>query len=520
MYEIEFRQFFIEESHDRKDSAMKLVSFDKKEDSGEAVVSVTKNEFDKKLNVVYNYQKKWFNVPGFRKGKVPRGIIENSYGKDIFYDGAMQEFYVDIMNFLQEEKDEKFMSVKSGIFGRVSSDFSPSVSRVNDGNIEIKVPLSFYPHTYVKFENMSVEVENEKKASKEDIENQRSKLFDKYSTFEKMDDGYKVVNGDLANVEIRVAFVDENDNDLPENEQYDVYTDGLKNFEVGVGSGRAWKEFEECLIGHSKSEGEFSNVLTFPENEKLDLFSGRRVRFNITINHVKHLTPPSNDKLLEILKMKSDDELNLSLEREINERNHSIFERGKESMIQQNLQDQIPDDLICKSLLEERFDDSFKRFERNLKSGGMSIDSYCEIVGQSVDSVKEDLRKSISDDMKLRIALLNASELLKLSASKDEIDEGFKKIAKSNRISASFAKENIPVSEVQASILCDKAMEYVKNHVSVKEPHKTRAEKSSEVSSKKDDVKEEVEASETKEDKSEKKMKKTTKKTRKKESKN
>lgn len=492
---------------------MKLISFDKKEDCGEAIVSVTKNEFDKKLNVVYNYQKKWFNIPGFRKGKVPRGIIENSYGKDIFYDGAMQEFYVDIMNFLQEEKDEKFMGMKSSTFGRVPSDYAPSVLKIDDNDVEIKVPLSFYPHTYVKFENMSVEVEKEKKASKEDIENQKNKLFDKYSTFEKMDDDYKVVNGDLANVEIRVAFVDENDNDLPENEQYDIYTDGLKNFDVGVGSGRAWKEFEDSLIGHSKSEGEFSSVLTFPENEKLDLFSGRRVRFNISINYVKHLTPPSNDKLLEVLKMKSDDELNSSLEKEINERNHLVFERGKESMIQQNLQDQIPDELVCKSLLEEKFNDSISRFERNLKSGGMSIDSYCEIVGQSVDSVKDDLKKSIFGEMKLRVALLNVSELLKLSASKDEIEGYLKKFAKNNGISASFAKENIPVSEIQASILCDKAMEHIKSHISIKEPKKKGVSKSL-----KESAQEEVGKANPKEKKGDEKPKKTSKKVKKSES--
>ena len=453
---------------------MKVISFDKKEDKGEALISVGKDEFDKKLNVVYNYQKKWFNIPGFRKGKVPRGIIENRYGKDIFYEGAMQEFYVEIMNLLQESKKERFMNMKSSTFGRVVTEYSPSVVKIDGDNVEIKVPLSFYPHTYVKFEDMSVEVDEEQKASKDDVENQKKKLFDKYSTFEQMNDDYKVVNGDLVNVATRVAFVDENDNDLPEDQQYDVYTEGLKDFEVGVGSGRAWKEFEESLIGHSKSEGEFSYLLTFPENEKLDLFSGKRVRFNTTINYVKHLTAPSNEKLLELLKLKSDDELNAKIEKEINERNHAIFERGKEEKIRHNLMDQIPDELVCKSLLDGKFNDSFSRFKRNLKSSGISIDAYCELSGLSLDSVKDDLKKSILDDIKLTIALLNVSELLRLSFTKEEIDEYFDKISKNRGLSVSLAKENIPLSEAQTSVLCDKAAKYVNEHASVKASKKER----------------------------------------------
>ena len=451
-----------------KDSAMKVISFDKKGETGEAVVSVDKDEFEKKLNTVYNYQKRWFNVPGFRKGKVPRGVIENKYGRDIFYEGAMQEFYVGIMNLLQEEKSEKFMNMKGSTFGRVVDGYLPSVVKVSDGGIEMKVPLIFYPHTYVKFEDISVEIDEEKKASKEDIQNQKNKLFDKHSTFEEMSDDYKVVSGDLVNVATRVAFVDENDNDLPEDQQYDVYTEGLKDFEVGVGSGRAWKEFEESLIGHSKAEGEFSYLLTFPENEKLDVFSKKRVRFNTTINHVKHLTPPSNEKLLEILKLKSDGELKTKLEKEINEKNHLVFERGKEERIRHNLIDQIPDELVCKPLLDGRFNDSFSRFKKNLDSSGVSIDAYCEIAGLSIDSVKDDLKRSISNDMKLVIALLNISELLRLSFTKEEINEYFEKVSKSRGISVSLARENIPLSEVQASILCDKAAKYVNEHAFVK----------------------------------------------------
>lgn len=459
---------------------MKLISFDKKEEKGEAVVSISKEEFEKKLNFVYNYQKRWFNVPGFRKGKVPRGIIESNYGHDIFYDGAMQELYVDLMNFLSGEKKEKFVNTKNGIFGRVPKDCSPSVLKVEDNSVDIKVPLDFYPHTYVKFKDMSVEIEKEKKASKEDIEEQKKKLFEKHSTFEIAPDDHKIVDGDFANVSLKVAFVDDEGNDLPDNEQYDIYTEGLNNFDVGVGSGRAWKEFEDSLIGHSKSEGKFSNILTFPENKKLDIFSGKRVRFDTSINSVKHLTPPSMEKLLKILKLESEKDLDSKVESDINKRNHLYFERGKEERIKKNLQDQISDDLVCKPLFDSKFSESLNRFERNLKSNGVSVDSYCEMTGTSYDSLKDEFKDLIMGELKLVIALFNVSENLGLSFEESEIEERFKNIAKSNGVSVKVVKENIPISHVYVVILCDKAMEYIKGHVLVKEPKKIESKSSKE----------------------------------------
>jgi len=127
-------------------------------------------------------------------------------------------------------------------------------------------------------------------------------------------------------------------------------------------------------------------------------------------------------------------------------------------------------------LLNGKFNDSFNRFKRNLKSSGISIDAYCEISGLSVDSVKEDLRHSISDDIKLTISLLNISELLRLSFTKEEIDEYFDRVSKNRGLSVSLAKKNIPLSEAQISVLCDKAAKYVNEHASVKAPKKEKSE--------------------------------------------
>ena len=85
---------------------MRLVSFKKDGNKAKAVFSIDNSEFEDKVNIVWNRQKKWFRVPGFRKGKVPRGIIENEYGKDIFYDAALSLLYPKMVDLLVEENAE------------------------------------------------------------------------------------------------------------------------------------------------------------------------------------------------------------------------------------------------------------------------------------------------------------------------------------------------------------------------------------------------------------------------------
>ena len=447
---------------------MKLNSFEKQDNKGEAVISVERKAFEKALNTTYNYQKKWFNIPGFRKGIVPRMIIENKYGKDIFYDGALQELYVDLLNFIQKEKNEKIINLKLSPFRRVPDDAVPSVLNSEGNDVEIKMPLYFYAHSYIGFENMKIEVEKEKKASKEDIEAQKKMILDRNASYELVnDDSYKAAMGDVVKTSIAdIVFIDKDGNDIEDDDDDD---DQVQTVTVTIGSGRAWKEFENALIGHSKSDGVFSVTLTFPEDKRLNIFSGKTVRFGIEISEIKTLTPPTMDKLLKGFNLKTEKELDERIEAELNNSNHLAFENDKKNRIHDNLIKQISDDVVCETYVKDRTNESMDQFKRNLASRNLTLDYYCRIANTNPKDIESDFYSSALNSFKLTSALISVSELLKMSCSDDEVNKYFDDFSKLNRISPKLAKENIPLSQVYTSLLCDKAMEHILKGVIVEE---------------------------------------------------
>ena len=456
-------------------SDMKLISFEKQDDKGEAVVSVEREIFEKELNITYNYQKKWFNIPGFRKGKVPRVIIENKYGKDVFYDGALRGLYVDLLNFVQKEKNEKIISLKRSPFRRVPDEAIPSVLNSEKSDVEIKIPLYFYPHSYIEFEGLVIEIEKEKKASKEDIEIQKKRIFDKNAKFELVnDDSHKAAVGDMVSVAIDdVVFIDKDGNDIVDDDDDD---DSIENLTVTIGSGRAWKEFENALIGHSKSEGLFSITLTFPEDKRLNVFSGKTVRFGIRISEIKSLTPPSMEQLLKKLKLKSEKELDDRIELELNNANHVNFENSKREQINRKLIDQISDNAICEVFVKDQVGESVDQFEKSLKSSNLTVEYYCRAMNTTPEAISSNFYSSAVNSFKLSSALMNVSEFLGMSCSEDEVNKYFDDFSKLNRVSVELIKKNIPISQVYSTILCDKAMEHIVNNVVIKEKDSSQKE--------------------------------------------
>ena len=106
---------------------MKVLSF-KKVDKNKATVEILidRGKFDKKLDIVWNRQKKWINLPGFRKGKVPRVVIENEYGKNVFHADALRLLYPEMIDLLSKETNENIFFLKEEIYMLIDDDSKPS----------------------------------------------------------------------------------------------------------------------------------------------------------------------------------------------------------------------------------------------------------------------------------------------------------------------------------------------------------------------------------------------------------
>ena len=251
---------------------MNLVSSNKTEtNTYELKVAVDKETFAAAVSKVYKKQVKTINVPGFRKGKAPRNIIEKMYGTDVFYDDAMQECYPEALDAAAKEAELKIVVVTNVEVEEVSAEgFTFKATCVVEPEIEIK------DYKGIEIEKKSTEVTDE--LVNEEIE----KVRERNSRMVTVEDRAAQM-GDVTVIDFE-GFVD------------DVAFEGGKaeNFNLELGSGNFIPGFEEQLVGHNTDE-EFTITVTFPEEYHSEELKGKEAQFKITIHEIKVKELPELD---------------------------------------------------------------------------------------------------------------------------------------------------------------------------------------------------------------------------------
>ena len=425
---------------------MNLVSSNKKEtNTYELTVSVEKEVFAAAVSKVYKKQVKNINIPGFRKGKAPRNIIEKMYGADVFYDDAMQECYPEALDAASKEAELKIVAVTNVEVEEVSADgFTFKATCVVEPEIEIK------DYKGIEIEKKSTEVTDEL------VDEEINRVRERNSRMVTVEDRAAQM-GDTTVIDFE-GFVD------------GVAFEGGKaeNFNLELGSGNFIPGFEEQIVGHN-AEDEFTITVTFPEEYHSEELKGKESEFKIKLHEIKKKELPEVDD--EFVKDVSDKDTLVEYIEEIKENISKRLENEAEKDIDDQLVEKVLEKIegeIPEQMFENEANTMLREFDMRLRSQGMDMNTYLQYTGMNPESVREMYLPEAQKRVKMRLALEKIAKLENTMPTEAEIEDEYKRLAEGYQMEADKVKEVLPVDAITQDLAVEKAMKFVKDNAKIK----------------------------------------------------
>jgi trigger factor len=417
---------------------MNVKSVEKETSKATVTVELTKAELEPAVNKAYLKYRKDIAIPGFRKGKAPRVVIEAAYGKHVFFEDAIEEMFPQIYQ-------EAVMTQDMKPVGR------PSVSDMNiadDDSVTLTIVTDLYPAvTLGQYKGIEVEKVNaEVKESEVDAEIDRmAQNVARISTVERpAKDGDTVVI-DFEGFLNGVAFK------------------GGKgeNHELVLGSGSFIPGFEEQVVGMSAGEEKDINV-TFPENYHASELAGKEVTFKVKVHEVKETVLPEKDDefVKDVSEFDTMAELRADIEKRIlDEKQAGIdraFENAAVEKAAENMTAEIPD-----SMVDEEVDRQLERMDYELRAQGASLEAYSKMLGGNMDSIRKSLRPGALNAVRTNVMLDAVVDAEKIEVSEEECEEEYKKLADSYKMELDKVKELLPVESLKGDLQVRKAAKLI-----------------------------------------------------------
>ncbi len=422
---------------------MSLKSSNKMEGSRcELVFEVNSQDFQNEINKVYQKEKKSISIPGFRKGKASRKLIEKIYGEKVFYQSAIENLYESEMVNAIESLDLEVIKDKT--------DFD--VIKADDSGLEFKVVVTIKPEVevgeYKGLEIKAVPVD----VTDEDVEKEIDSVKEKYARVVTVEDR-SVEDGDIVVIDFK-GFLGDTPFDGGE----------AKNYNLTIGSKTFIPGFEEQIIGHNTND-EFDVVVTFPEDYQEKSLAGKEAKFEVALHEIKEKElPVFDDELVkDVSEFDTIDEYKEDLKNKL--------QKDKEEAAEKNVSDQVIDKLaeivegdIPEAMYEEKIDQQLDRFANDLKNQGISLDDYVNFLGTTKHKLREEMRPTIEKSVKGRLALEKIAVLENLSVTDEELDEEIKKIAEAHGLKVEQIQNIVDKKALKKDILANKTLSFVRDN--------------------------------------------------------
>ncbi len=407
--------------------------------------SVDKAKFERAVNNAYRKQVKKINIPGFRPGKAPRHVIEKMYGTGFFYEDAFNEV-------LPEAYEEAITVSGIEAVGRPDID----VKSVDDGVVFI---AKVYVKPEVKIEGYSgIEVEKHVHAvSDTEIENEINMLRDRNAREVNVEDRAAEM-GDIATIDYE-GFCD------------GVAFDGGKgeNHPLELGSGSFIPGFEEQVAGHNIGE-EFDVNVTFPTEYHAAELAGKEAVFKCTIHAItkKELPELDDEFAKDVSEFDTFAEYRADVEAKIQKRHDAEADAQVENALAEALMAKIEAD-IPEVMFEMETENFVRDYDNRLRMQGLSLDMYFKYTGQTLDSLREQMRPQAESQVKTRLALEKIVELEGIVAGEEDINAEYERLASAYGMELDKVKEFVRPEDIAKDMAVQKAMEFVKNNAVIKE---------------------------------------------------
>lgn len=411
----------------------------------EVEVSVDGATFMAAVDKVYRKEGKKIQVPGFRKGKAPRAIIEKMYGSEVFYDDAMQECYPEALDEACRAAELKVVTVTALEAEEVSKDgFTFKATVIVEPEIEIK------DYKGIEVEKLSTEVTDEQ------IDEEIDRVRDRNSRMVTVEDR-AAQNGDTAVIDFE-GFCDGEAFDGGKAEEY--------NLELGSGS--FIPGFEEQIVGHSAGD-EFTIDVKFPEDYQAENLKGKDAQFKIKLHEIKTKELPEVDD--DFVKDVSEKDTVAEYREELREQ----IEKRLEADSERDLDDKLTNAVIEKvegEIPQQMFDNEanqmMREMDMRLRQQGMDMNTYLRYTGMEADSVLEMYKPEAERRVKMRLALEKIAKLESIEPSEDDIKAEYDRMAEAYSMEADKVKDIIPVESITEDLKVQLAMKLIKDNAKIK----------------------------------------------------
>ena len=422
---------------------MSLIKKELTEKNGYVIeFSIEKEVYAKAELEAYKKNIKNMNVPGFRKGKAPMHVVKTFYGKEVFFEDAINACIPEAFEAAITEAGYDFVGTPK--FDLVSM----------EGDIVLKAEGFVKPE--VTIENYKG-IEVEKKVveiSEDEINAEIDKARDRNARFiQESDEAVK--NGDTVTLDFE-GFVD------------GVAFDGGKgeNYELKIGSGSFIPGFEDQIVGQKIGEGFDVNV-TFPEDYSAKDLAGKAATFKCEVKSLKQLPELDDEFVKDVSEFDTVDEYKADLKSKLTEKAEANAEREVENTLAEKLMELLVAE-IPEPMFEAETENYLRDYDTRLRSSGLDIKTYMQYTGLTLDAIRAQLRPQAEKQVKIRLALEKIASLENLDVTEDEINEEYTKIGAAYNIDAEEVKTMVASDDIKADLLASKAMALVKENANIK----------------------------------------------------
>jgi len=421
----------------------------RKTDDGrvELFISLDRDEMNAAAAKEYSRKKNSLTVPGFRKGKAPRAVIEKIHGKFFFYDEALNSMIQDVYKNALDESGVEVIDQ-----ARIT---------VEEMSLESGVKLIFsvmpYPELGVNTYKGLKATKRIKPVEPADIEMELNSMREKNSRLVAVEDR-EAKTDDIAVIDFE-GFID--------GEAFD----GGKGegFNLTLGSGQFIPGFEDQIIGHCAKE-EFDVNVTFPEDYSAENLAGKDAVFKVNLQEIRAKELPDLDD--EFTKDVSEFDTLSDLKADIEKRLCEDRDERVDIDIENQLGEQLARELdgeVPEAMISSRIDELVRDFSYRMGSQGFDLSTYLKYTNQDIEAFRDGFRENATNQVKVRLALEAVARAETITVAEEDIEAEYVKSADNYKVDVARIKEMIPSATVKRDIAANRALDYIKNNAEITE---------------------------------------------------
>ena len=411
----------------------------------ELQISVDKATFDAAVTAVYRKQAKNISVPGFRKGKAPRSVIEKMYGTGVFFEDAINDLIPDA--YTEAAKESGLEIVGQPEFDIVS---------IDENGLVLSAKVYVKPDVEIK-DYCGIEVEKKVEAVTDEDVNKELEVIRERNSREIDVTDRAAEMGDTTVIDFE-GFCD------------GVAFEGGKgtDYALKLGSGSFIPGFEEQIVGKNIDE-EFDVNVTFPEEYHAAELAGKPAVFKVKIHAITNVELPAldDDFAKDVSEFDTLDEYKADIKAKIEKRHETAAENAVEDKLVEVLIEKLEAD-IPEAMYEAETENYVRDYDTRLRAQGLDLKTYFKYTGMNLDSLREQMRPQAERQVKARLALEKIAALENIEATEDDINEEYNNIATAYGIEIEQVKESIEADAIAADMKVKKALDFVKEKAVIK----------------------------------------------------